>query len=140
MGWAQLKVHKGALTAANAEALNRRSSLKGAAPHRRTSTKAGVIVAAPRHPWGCFASREDQWQVVQQEVGARAYSEAELRKACRDGNLRQVNACLDAGVSVHAFDEAYERQALHHAALTGDVRVATFLLREARPAMPLAWP
>ena len=49
MGWAQLKAHKGALTAANAEALNRRSSLKGAAPHRRTSTKAQNNVGVTRN-------------------------------------------------------------------------------------------
>jgi len=51
-----------------------------------------------------------------------------LRKACRTGNAAKVRTLVAAGTSVHSFDEAFERTALHHAAHHGHVDCVRILL------------
>lgn len=50
-----------------------------------------------------------------------------LRKACIEGRIMDARRLIDGGASVHACDEAFERQPLHHAAMHGHQYVVTML-------------
>ncbi len=80
-------------------------------------------------------NRDEQWERVMADVSMQLHVDALLRKACRDGNFARTEECLAAGANAVAYDEAYERNALHHAAVsqTGDVRIAQALLASGAP-------
>ena len=61
-------------------------------------------------------NRDEQWERVMADVSMQLHVDALLRKACRDGNFARTEECLAAGANAVAYDEAYERNALHHAA------------------------
>ena len=54
-------------------------------------------------------------------------AERKLRRACQQGNSEEVRGLLAAGCEPAATDEAFERTALHWAALSGDVEVGELL-------------
>ena len=75
-----------------------------------------------------FKSSEEQWRAQRKKFFAQDDLDQELRRACREANYMSAQHYLATGASVSAYDEAFERQALHHAALSGDARIAALLL------------
>ena len=85
----------------------------------------GLAVASPTK---IYSSNEEQWRQARRKYFSKSDANAELRRACREMDLQLLQESLRRGASVHSFDEAFERRALHHAALAGDKRVADQLL------------
>lgn len=56
-----------------------------------------------------------------------------LRRACKEGNITEIKRLIGAGASVHSFDEAFERTALHYAAQHGHVDCCTVLVQRGAP-------
>jgi len=53
---------------------------------------------------------------------------SQLRRACRSGDCSRVRRMLVSGASVHSYDEAFERTALHHAAHHGHADCASLIV------------
>jgi ankyrin repeat protein len=52
-----------------------------------------------------------------------------LRRACKEGHVMEIKRLISAGASVHSFDEAFERTALHYAAQHGHVECCAVLVQ-----------
>jgi hypothetical protein len=81
----------------------------------------------PRRESTRFHSAEEFMGIQCMLVLPGRTAERKLRRACQQGNSEEVRGLLAAGCEPAATDEAFERTALHWAALSGDVEVGELL-------------
>ena len=81
----------------------------------------------PRRESAGFRSAEEFRGIQCMLVLPGRSAERKLRRACQQGDAEEVRGLLAAGCKPAATDEAFERSALHWAALNGDVEVGDLL-------------
>ena len=81
----------------------------------------------PRRESAGFRSAEEFRGIQCMLVLPGRSAERKLRRACQQGDAEEVRGLLAAGCKPAATDEAFERTALHWAALSGDVEVGDLL-------------